>query len=221
MNLSRYIDHTILKPDATKAEVLAVCQEAVDHGFYSVCINPVHVPFVKEALEATDVKVTAVIGFPLGASQTAVKAFETRRALEEGADEIDMVMNIGALKDGDYEKVLRDIQEVRKVLGKSNLLKVILETCLLNQDEKIKACEIAKAAGAHYVKTSTGFSTGGATVEDVKLMKATVGDDVLVKASGGIRDTEKALAMIEAGASRIGASASVAILHGTEGSSAY
>ncbi len=221
MNLSQYIDHTILKPETTRDQVLEVCREAREYEFYSVCINPAHVPLVSEALKDTGVKVTAVIGFPLGANRTAVKVFETRTALEEGADEIDMVINIGALKEGDFDLVQRDIQGVRSVLGESHVLKVIIETCLLTDEEKVKACEIAKAAGAHFVKTSTGFSSGGATVEDVRLMKTTVGETVRVKASGGVRDQATALAMIEAGASRIGASASVAIVKGTKSTASY
>ncbi|MEW9125128.1 MAG: deoxyribose-phosphate aldolase, partial [Thermotaleaceae bacterium] len=184
MNIAKYIDHTILKPDVHKKDIQKVCQEAIDNCFYSVCVNSCYVPFVKEQLKGTSVKLTAVVGFPLGSMDTASKAFEAKTAIENGANEIDMVINIGALKDKDYDYVLEDIQGVVAVLGSENILKVIIETCLLTQEEKIKACELSKTAGAHFVKTSTGFSTGGATEEDVKLMKRIVGDSLQVKASG-------------------------------------
>jgi len=214
MKLAKYFDHTILNPDATKEDVLEVCKEAKEHDFFSVCVNPYYVALVREALKGTDVKVTSVIGFPLGASVSEVKAFEAKRAIEDGANEIDMVINIAALKNKQYDYVQKDIEAVVKACGEDALLKVIIETCLLTDEEKIKACSIAKTAKADYVKTSTGFSTGGATVEDVKLMRKTVGPDMGVKASGGVRDAEKAKAVIDAGATRIGASSSVKIVMG-------
>jgi len=214
MKLAKYFDHTILNPDATKEDVLDVCKEAKEHDFFSVCVNPYYVALVREALKGTDVKVTSVIGFPLGASVSEVKAFEAKRAIEDGANEIDMVINIAALKNKQYDYVQKDIEAVVKACGEDALLKVIIETCLLTDEEKIKACSLAKEAKADYVKTSTGFSTGGATVEDVKLMRTTVGADMGVKASGGVRDAEKAKAVIDAGATRIGASSSVKIVMG-------
>lgn len=219
MNIAKYIDHTILKPDAQKQDIVKVCQEAIENGFYSVCVNSWYVPFVKEQLKGSNVKITSVVGFPLGAMESGGKASEAKTAIQNGADEIDMVINIGALKDQDYDFVREDIARVVAVLKPHNILKVIIETCLLTDDEKIKACELAKAAGAHFVKTSTGFSTGGATVEDVKLMKQVVGDALEVKASGGIRNVNTALKMIEAGATRLGTSASVAIAKGIESES--
>lgn len=221
MNLAGYIDHTLLKADATRDQVLQVCKEAVEHHFWSVCVNPYYVSAATEALKGSAVKVCAVIGFPLGASVTSVKAAETRQAIADGAQEIDMVINLAALKDHDDEVVQRDIEGVVAALEGKAILKVILETCLLNREEKIRACEICKAAGAHFVKTSTGFSHGGATPEDVLLMRSIVGDQMGVKASGGIRSREIALQMIGAGASRIGASASVAIVLDEESESTY
>ena len=214
MKLAKYFDHTILNPDATKEDVLDVCKEAKDHDFFSVCVNPYYVSLVSEALKGTDVKVTSVIGFPLGASISEVKAFEAKKAIEDGANEIDMVLNIAALKNKEYDIVQKDIEAVVNACGNDALLKVIIETCLLTDAEKVKACELAKTAKADYVKTSTGFSTGGATVEDVKLMRKTVGPNLGVKASGGVRDAEKAKAVIDAGATRIGASSSVKIVMG-------
>ena len=214
MKLAKYFDHTILNPDATNEDVLNVCKEAKEHDFFSVCVNPYYVALVRESLKGTDVKVTSVIGFPLGASISEVKAFEAKRAIADGANEIDMVINIAALKNKEYDCVQKDIEAVAKACGEDALLKVIIETCLLSDEEKVKACELAKAAKADYVKTSTGFSTGGATVEDVKLMRKTVGPDLGVKASGGVRDAEKAKAVIDAGATRIGASSSVKIVMG-------
>ena len=221
MNLASYIDHTILKADATRDQVLQVCEEAKAHSFWSVCVNPYYVSVVAEALKGSDVKVCSVIGFPLGASVTSIKAAETRQAIKDGADEIDMVINLAALKNGEDQVVRQDIEGVVAALEGKAILKVILETCLLTEAEKIRACSIAKAAGAHFVKTSTGFSTGGATVEDIALMRREVGSDMGVKASGGIRSREIALQMIEAGADRIGASASVAIVLNEESHSAY
>ncbi|MCD4713340.1 MAG: deoxyribose-phosphate aldolase [Clostridiales bacterium] len=222
MNLAKYIDHTILKANATEAEVIQVCDEAKTHNFYSVCINPYYVSLVADQLKDTEVKVTSVIGFPLGANTTEIKAKEALKAVEDGADEIDMVINVSALKDGKFNYVEKDIATVAEAIKGKAILKVILETCLLTDEEKTKACELSKSAGAHFVKTSTGFSTGGATEADVRLMKLIVGDDMEVKASGAVRDYETALKMIEAGATRIGASSSVSIVTGgTDTNSGY
>ncbi len=212
MNLAKYIDHTILKSDATRAEVIAICEEAKEYGFASVCVNQYNTSLVKEQLEGSDVLVCTVVGFPLGAVTKKVKAFETGLAVSQGADEIDMVINIGALKDGLNDLVYEDIKAVVEAAN-GKTVKVIIETCLLTDEEKVRACELALKAKAHFVKTSTGFSTGGATVEDVKLMKATVGDQALVKASGGVRDYDGAMAVIEVGANRIGASSGVKIVN--------
>lgn len=214
MNLAKYIDHTVLKPDTTREAVLTVCREARDNGFFSVCVNPYYVPLVKAELEGTDVKVCSVIGFPLGAGMASIKALEASQAIADGADEIDMVLNVAALKNGELDVVEADIRAVAEACSGKALLKVILETCLLTDAEKVTGCQLSVKAGADYVKTSTGFSSGGATVEDIRLMRKTVGPDIGVKASGGIRDRATALAMVEAGASRIGASASVAIVNG-------
>lgn len=211
MKLSKYIDHTILKADACKEDIKKICEEAIEYDFASVCVNQFYTDMVHVLLKDSDVMTCTVVGFPLGASEPSVKAFETVEAIKAGADEIDMVINVGALKDKNYDFVQHDISEVVKA-AQGKTVKVILETCLLTKDEIVKACELSVAAGAHFVKTSTGFSTGGATVEDVTLMKSTVGDKALVKASGGVRDYETAMAMINAGASRIGASAGVAIV---------
>jgi deoxyribose-phosphate aldolase len=221
MNLAKYIDHTILKPNISKDEVLKVCAEAKEHNFFSVCVNPYFVKFVADEVKGTDVKVTSVIGFPLGANTSVIKALETKQSIADGANEIDMVINISALKDGDYEYVLNDIKAVVEALEGKAILKVIIETCLLTDEEKVKACELSVEAGAHFVKTSTGFSTGGATVEDVALMRKTVGPDLGVKASGGVRDAAGAKAVIEAGATRIGASSSVLIVTGGRSESDY
>lgn len=214
MNLAKYIDHTVLKPDTKKDAVLTVCREARENGFFSVCVNPYYVPLVKSQLEGSDVKVCSVIGFPLGANTTAIKALEAKQSIADGADEIDMVINVSALKNGEPEVVEADIRAVAEVCSGKALLKVIIETCLLTDEEKVTACQLSVKAGVDYVKTSTGFSTGGATVADIALMRKTVGPDIGVKASGGVRDRETAIALIEAGASRIGASASVAIVNG-------
>ncbi len=216
MDFNKYFDHTILKADAVDEEIEKVCKEALEYKFASVCVNSGNTAYVADLLKGSDVGVCTVVGFPLGAMSTIAKKFETLNAIENGATEIDMVINVGALKDEDYDFVLEDIKEVKKACmqnskNKDTLLKVIIETCLLTKEEKIKACELALKAGADFVKTSTGFSTGGATVEDVKLMKETVGDKARVKASGGIRDIATARAMIEAGADRLGTSATVAI----------
>jgi deoxyribose-phosphate aldolase len=211
MNLASYIDHTLLKPEATTADVLKICEEAVTYHFFSVCVNADHVKTVADAVKGTEVKVTAVVGFPLGATTSATKAFEAQEAISNGAHEIDMVINVGALKSGNDAKVKSDIAEVVKAIDKRARLKVIIETCLLTEEEKIRACELSVAAGADYVKTSTGFSSGGATEADIALMRKTVGPNIGVKASGGIRDFETAMVMVKAGASRIGASQSIAI----------
>jgi len=213
MKLNKYIDHTLLKPDASQEQIMNLIEEATEHDFASVCVNPTWVAFAAQALKGTDVKVCTVIGFPLGANTPEVKAFEAEDAIQNGADEIDMVINIGALKSQDYELVEKDIRAVVEA-AKGTLVKVIIETCLLTDDEKVKACQIAQKAGADFVKTSTGFSTGGATVADVALMRKTVGPNMGVKASGGARSYEDALAFIEAGATRIGASSGVAIMKG-------
>ncbi len=212
MNLAKYIDHTILKPDATRKMVVDICEEAKEYGFASVCVNQYYTELVKEELEGSDVMVCTVVGFPLGAVTKEVKAFETGLAVKAGADEIDMVINIGALKDKDNTVVFEDIKAVVQAAG-GKTVKVIIETCLLTDEEKVRACELSLKAGAHFVKTSTGFSTGGATVEDVALMKKTVGDNALVKASGGVRDYDGAMAVIKAGANRIGASSGVKIVN--------
>lgn len=211
MRLNKTIDHTILNPDATKNEVIKVIDEAKIYDFASVCLEPCWVTLAAERLADSEVKVCTVIGFPLGANTKTVKAFEAKEAVENGADEVDMVLNIGALKSGEYDLVLEDMKAVREA-AKDAVVKVILETCLLTDEEKKKACALAKEAGMDFVKTSTGFSTAGATTEDVKLMREAVGDAMGVKASGGIRDRETAEAMIAAGASRIGASKSIAIV---------
>ena len=211
MILNKMIDHTILNPDATKDEVIRVIDEGKAHEFASVCLEPCWVSLAAERLADSPVKVCTVIGFPLGANTKTVKAFEAKEAVDNGAEEVDMVMNIGALKSGDYDLVLEDMKAVREA-AKEAVVKVILETCLLTDEEKKKACALAKEAGLDFVKTSTGFSTAGATTADVKLMREVVGDKMGVKASGGIRDRETAEAMIAAGASRIGASKSIAIV---------
>lgn len=213
MKLNKYIDHTLLKLDASQEQIETLIEEAKKYDFASVCVNPTWVSFAAQALKATDVKVCTVIGFPLGANTPELKAFETSDAIQNGANEIDMVMNIGALKSRNFDLVERDIRAVVEA-AKGTLVKVIIETCLLTDDEKVKACQIAQKAGADFVKTSTGFSTGGATVADVALMRKTVGPDMGVKASGGARSYEDALAFIKAGATRIGASSGVAIMEG-------
>ncbi|EGO6696019.1 deoxyribose-phosphate aldolase [Enterococcus faecalis] len=217
MELNRMIDHTILKPEATEAAVQKIIDEAKEYNFFSVCINPCWVAFVSEQLADTDVAVCTVIGFPLGANTPEVKAYEAADAIKNGANEVDMVINIGALKSQQYDYVRQDIQGVVDAAKGKALVKVIIETALLTDEEKVKACELAKEAGADFVKTSTGFSTGGAKVADIRLMRETVGPDMGVKASGGVHNAEEALAMIEAGATRIGASTGVAIVSGATG----
>lgn len=213
MKLNKYIDHTLLKPDASQEQIETLIEEAKKYDFASVCVNPTWVNFAAQSLKGTDVKVCTVIGFPLGANTPELKAFETSDAIRNGVNEIDMVINIGALKSRNFDLVERDIRAVVEA-AKRTLVKVIIETCLLTDDEKVKACQIAQKVGADFVKTSTGFSTGGATVADVALMRKTVGPDMGVKASGGARSYEDALAFIEAGATRIGASSGVAIMEG-------
>ena len=217
MELNRMIDHTILKPEATEAAVQKIIDEAKEYNFFSVCINPCWVAFASEQLADTDVAVCTVIGFPLGANTPEVKAYEAADAIKNGANEGDMVINIGALKSQQYDHVRQDIQGVVDAAKGKALVKVIIETALLTDEEKVKACELAKEAGADFVKTSTGFSTGGAKVADIRLMRETVGPDMGVKASGGVHNAEEALAMIEAGATRIGASTGVAIVSGATG----
>ena len=207
---TKLFDHTILKADAGREAVKKICEEAKEYGFMSVCVNSYYTSYVAQQLNGTDVKVCTVIGFPLGQMSTRAKVAETAIAVEDGAQEIDMVINVGAVKDKLYDVVLSDIKEVKKACGNA-LLKVIIETCLLTDEEKVKACELSKEAGADFVKTSTGFSTGGAKAEDVALMRKTVGDEMGVKASGGIRDRETAQMMVNAGASRLGTSATIAI----------
>lgn len=207
----KLFDHTILKADATRADVDKICEEAKKYDFASVCINEYYTAYVARKLKGTNVKVCTVVGFPLGMTSTAVKCFETKTAIEEGAGEIDMVINVGALKDKDDAYVLNDILKVKETCGKDIILKVIIETCLLNEEEKRRACELSMKAGADFVKTSTGFSTAGAEAADVKLMRSVVGDKLGVKASGGIRTSEKAETMVAAGANRLGTSATVDI----------
>lgn len=216
-NLAQFIDHTLLKPNATEKEIEKLCHEAIQYKFASVCVNTSYVELCARLLAGTGVRVCAVVGFPLGAMSTDAKAFETRDAIAHGADEIDMVINVGKLQSGNYAYVYDDIRAVVKAAA-GHVVKVILETGLLNNDQKIAACVLAKAAGADFVKTSTGFGHGGATAEDVALMRRIVGEDMGVKASGGIRDCSTAQEMIQSGASRIGASASVAIVKGSKDS---
>lgn len=215
-NLARFIDHTLLKPDASQDQIAAICREATENNFCSVCINPYWVPLAAKLLQGTPVKVCTVIGFPLGATSTRTKAFEAEEAIARGANEVDMVLNVGALKTGDYDSVVNDIKAVVKTASGKAIVKVILETGLLNEAEKIKACELVVAAGANFVKTSTGFGPGGATVNDIALMRRTVGPDIGVKASGGVRDYQTAIAMIKAGANRIGTSSGIQIIAGAE-----
>lgn len=214
--IAHYIDHTALTAEKTDADILKLCDEAIEHQFFSVCINSCHIPLAKQKLAGSNVKICTVVGFPLGANLSSIKAFETQEAIAAGANEIDMVINVGWIKSNKWSAVKEDIQTVLNACN-GTPLKVILETCLLTKEEIVQACEICKALKVAFVKTSTGFNKGGATVEDVALMKHTVGD-IGVKASGGIRDTQTAIAMIKAGATRIGASASIAIIHGVQDS---
>lgn len=213
MNLAKVIDHTLLKPTATREQIETLCREAAEHGFCSVCVNPYWVPLAAKMLKGTGVKTCTVIGFPLGANTTEVKVFEAKTALENGADELDMVINIGALKSKDYDTVLQDIRALR-ALGDNFVLKVIIETSELTDEEKVKACKLAAEAKADFVKTSTGFTKGGATVHDVALMKKSIPAGMQVKASGGVRTREDAEAMLAAGATRLGASSGIKIVEG-------
>lgn len=212
MDIAKYIDHTVLKPEATVEEVKKLCKEAKEYNFASVCVNGCYTKLVSDELLGSEVKTCVVVGFPLGAMTKETKAFETHNAIENGASEIDMVINVGALKDKNYDLVKKDIEEVVNAAKGKAIVKVIIEACLLTDEEKVKVCEIAKEAKADFVKTSTGFSTGGATKEDIALMRKTVGEGLGVKASGGVRDYKTAIEMINAGASRIGSSNSIAIV---------
>lgn len=211
MGLNKYIDHTILKATASSADVQKLCEEAIEHEFYSVCVNGCYVADAKHLLQGTDVKVAAVVGFPLGAMTTASKVFEAKEAIENGASEIDMVINVAKLKDGEFDYVENEIRLIKEAMG-NNVLKVIIETCYLTDEEKVKACELSLVAKADFVKTSTGFGTGGATYEDVKLMKSVVGDNAKVKASGGVRDKETAQKYVDLGAERLGTSSGIEIV---------
>ena len=211
MGLNKYIDHTILKATASSSDVQKLCEEAIEHEFYSVCVNGCYVADAKQLLQGTDVKVAAVVGFPLGAMTTAAKVFEAKEAVENGASEIDMVINVAKLKDGEFEYVENEIRQIKEAI-RDNVLKVIIETCYLTDEEKVKACELSLVAKADFVKTSTGFGTGGATYEDVKLMKSVVGDNAKVKASGGVRDKETAQKYVELGAERLGTSSGIDIV---------
>lgn len=219
-NYASYIDHTLLKPEATEEQIKKICAEAKEYGFASVCVNPTWVSLAAEELKGATSKVCTVIGFPLGASTSATKAFETKDAITRGADEIDMVINIGALKSKQYDVVENDIKAVVEAAN-GTLVKVIIETCLLTDDEKVKACELSVSAGADFVKTSTGFSTAGAKTEDVALMRKTVGPKIGVKASGGVRSLEDLESMVAAGATRIGASSGVKIINGQNSKTDY
>ena len=215
MDINKYIDHTKLKAMAQKEEIKKLCDEAKEYKFYSVCVNGSNVAYAYEQVKDSDVKVAAVVGFPLGAMSMEAKIFESKKAIEDGASEIDMVINIGALKDKDYDYVEKEISEIKKEIG-NNILKVIIETCYLTDDEKIKACELSVASKADFVKTSTGFGTGGATFEDVKLMKEVVGNKAQVKASGGVKNFKTVKKYIELGATRLGTSSGIEIIKGIE-----
>ncbi len=219
--LEKYIDHTLLKAEAKDSDIQELCLEAKEFNFKAVCINPSWVKYAADLLKGTDVDVCTVIGFPLGANSSKVKVFEAEQAVKDGADEVDMVINIGLLKSEDYSSVYQDIKAVVDAVNGKAIVKVIIETSLLTDAEKARACEAAKRAGADFVKTSTGFSTGGATIEDVKLMRKTVGPNMGVKASGGVRSFDDAKAMIDAGATRIGTSNGAAILDGKEATESY
>lgn len=219
--LEKYIDHTVLKPESKDVDIQQACFDAKKYNFKAVCVNPTWVSYVADQLKDSDVNACTVVGFPLGANATAIKAAEAEQAVKDGATEVDMVINIGALKSEDFALVHDDIKAVVKAVNEKAIVKVIIETCLLNRHEKVRACEISKRAGADFVKTSTGFSTGGATAEDIKLMRSTVGPEMGVKASGGVRTYEDAVAMIEAGATRIGTSNGIALVEGREGTANY
>ena len=218
---TKLFDHTILKADATQAQVAKICDEALAHDFASVCVNQYYTKFVAEKLKGSDVKVCTVVGFPLGMSDTRVKAFETRAAIEDGAQEVDMVINVGALKDGKYDFVRSDIQTLKEVCGKDIVLKVIIETCLLTDDEKIKMCDIVPEAGADFIKTSTGFSTGGATFHDIELFAKHVAGRCKIKAAGGISTVEDIEKFLDLGADRLGTSRAVKLLTSGEAGSGY
>ncbi|MGQ0287356.1 deoxyribose-phosphate aldolase [Pasteurellaceae bacterium 22721_9_1] len=216
--IAQFIDHTALTAEKTEADILQLCQEAIDNHFFSVCINSAYIPLAKQKLQNTNVKICTVVGFPLGANLPSVKAFEAQQSIAEGAEEVDMVINVGWIKSNKWDDVRADIQTVLEAC-QGVTLKVILETCLLTKEEIVKACEICRDLNVGFVKTSTGFNKGGATVEDIALMRKTVGEKLGVKASGGVRDTETAIAMINAGATRIGASAGIAIIKGLKDNS--
>lgn len=218
--MQRYIDHTLLKPEATRLQIQTLCEEAITHGFFSVCINPCYISLCAELLRQSSVKICTVIGFPLGANTTEAKVFETQDAIRKGADEIDMVVAIGKIKSGDFPYVENDIKSVVSAAS-GKTVKVIIETSLLSKEEIVLACQMAKSAGAHFVKTSTGFNGGGATVADIRLMRQTVGPAMGVKASGGVKDLKTAQALIEAGATRIGTSSGVKLIQGLSGSGGY
>jgi deoxyribose-phosphate aldolase len=222
VSLASYIDHTLLKPEASREQILTVCREAVEYSFKSVCVNPLWVSTVRTAVKGSGVLTCSVIGFPLGATTTESKVFEARGAVADGADEIDMVINMAAARAGEKDVLVADILAVADAVHEQGaILKVIIETAMLSDEQKVLACEAAVEAGADFVKTCTGFNGGGATVEDVALMRRTVGPDIGVKASGGVRSLEDARAMIDAGATRIGASSGVAIVKGEQGASGY
>lgn len=220
MELNKYIDHTNLKQDMSEQDLIKLVDEAKEYDFFSICINPCWVKQASELLAGSNTKVCSVIGFPLGANTTNIKVLEAKEAIENGASEIDMVINVSKLKDKDYEYVYNEIKKIKEAIG-NNVLKVIIEACLLTNDEKTIACQIIMKAGANFVKTSTGMSTGGATVEDVKLFKEVVGDTTLIKAAGGVRTYEDAINMIEAGANRIGTSGGVKIVNGETHTDGY
>lgn len=219
--IEKYLDHTVLKPESTDLDIQKACLDAKKYDFKAVCIQPMWVKYTADMLKGSDVNTCTVIGFPLGANTSEVKAYEAKQAVKDGAVEVDMVINIGAIKSEDFSLVHDDIKAVVDAVKGKAIVKVIIETCLLTENEKVRACEISKRAGADFVKTSTGFSTGGATVEDIKLMRETVGKEMGVKASGGVRSLEDAKAMIEAGATRIGTSNGVAIVEGKEATESY
>lgn len=220
MELNKYIDHTNLKQDMSEQDLIKLVDEAKEYDFFSICINPCWVKQASELLAGSNTKVCSVIGFPLGANTTNIKVLEAKEAIENGASEIDMVINVSKLKDKDYEYVYNEIKQIKEAIG-NNVLKVIIEACLLTNEEKTIACQIIMKAGANFVKTSTGMSTGGATVEDVNLFKEVVGDATLIKAAGGVRTYEDALSMIEAGANRIGTSGGVKIVNGETHTDGY
>ncbi len=220
-DVAKYIDHTMLRPEAATAAFDKLCQEALSYRFYGVCVNSCRIAYVARKLQGSGVRVCSVVGFPLGAMTSRSKAFEAREAISDGAVEIDMVINVGLLKSGDYHGVEEDIRAVRRATRANTVLKVIIETALLTQDEKVMACELSKKAGADFVKTCTGFSGGGASVEDISLMRRVVGREMGVKASGGVRTYKNAIALIGVGATRIGSVSSVAIVTGAEGTGSY